>query len=260
MGERMVDFKNCFVAFIDVLGVRNLLKKLKQNSKKINNITDALKINSYFIDSDTKQTSEHGKLKIKGFYFSDSFAFVMEKEPKNLPHLFLIIRYLQDKFWEQGFCFRGGITIGEMYFPESDDNVLIGEGLMKAYELESKIAIYPRIVVDKELYKFIETKKIKGYPFTSKGYNLSDGIKKDKDGVYFLDLLSKKILRKEGENIEKGNNNSFYIGWSREEKSSFKNILNIVKKLVKNNLETKDVKIKQKYEWLNSYLQETEGD
>ena len=67
-------------------------------------------------------------------------------------------------------------------------------------------------------------------------------------------------MRKEGEDIEEGNNNSFYIGWSREEKSSFKNILNIVKKLVKNNLETKDVKIKQKYEWLNSYLQETEGD
>ncbi len=35
-----------------------------------------------------------GVLDIRGFYFSDSFAFVMKKAPRNLPHLFLIIRYL----------------------------------------------------------------------------------------------------------------------------------------------------------------------
>ena len=44
-----------------------------------------------------------------------------------------------------GFLLRGGITIGEVFVGES---MIFGPGLIRAYELESKYAVYPRIVID----------------------------------------------------------------------------------------------------------------
>ncbi len=152
-------FQDCFVAFLDILGVKNLLNDIKGKRELIDHIIKAIKINSRIAKADTKRTSNDGDLKIRSFYFSDSFAFIMKKEPQNLPHLFLIIRYLQDKFWEKGFCFRGAITIGKMYFPGRNEDVLIGKGISDAYKLESQIAIYPRIVISKDLLKYIEKEK-----------------------------------------------------------------------------------------------------
>lgn len=48
----------------------------------------------------------------------------------------------------QGFLVRGGMTIGPLC--HSDDGIC-GPALVRAYELESRMAVYPRIVVDPEL-------------------------------------------------------------------------------------------------------------
>lgn len=48
----------------------------------------------------------------------------------------------------QGIYTRGGVSYGSFY---SDDNIIFSSALVKAYILESKTAIYPRIVIDKKL-------------------------------------------------------------------------------------------------------------
>lgn len=251
--------KDCFVAYIDILGVKNLVNNLEQNKKLLNDIINTIKINTKITEANKKETSKDGKLELRGFYFSDSFAFIMEKEPKNLPYLFLVIRYLQDRFWESKLCFRGAITIGKMYFPKIEENVLIGQGIAEAYKLESEIAIYPRIVVSDNLIKYIKNEKINAYPFSKDVIiELEELIKKDNDGVYFLDLLNKNILRKKGEKIEK-KEELFSITWHYNMEDSYSDILQKVKNIVKKNLNCKKTteKIKQKYEWLNSYIEET---
>ncbi len=45
---------------------------------------------------------------------------------------------------------RGAITIGDFYI---DDVFVYGEALAKAYEMESKRAMYPRIIVDHNFFK-----------------------------------------------------------------------------------------------------------
>ena len=44
-----------------------------------------------------------------------------------------------------GFLFRGGVTVGDLVH---EDEAVFGPGLNRAYYLESKIAMYPRIVLD----------------------------------------------------------------------------------------------------------------
>jgi hypothetical protein len=248
-------FKDCFVVFLDILGVKNLLEKIEEDEKLARNIIDSLNINTKFRAN--KETSRHGNLLLRSFYFSDSFAFIMEKEQRSLPHLLLIIRFLQDRFWKKGFCFRGSVTIGKMYWPKRSENILLGEGIKKAYSLESEVAIYPRIIISDDLFKFIENENIDGSPFTKEGKKLKDVIIKDKDGIYFLDLLNKNILRIKGEKIVQNNDNtSFHITCNAGNESTFKEILKSVEKIINENLNISNEKIKQKYEWLKSYLEE----
>ena len=223
----------------------------------INKLIEVLKINSKF-ESNTKNTSR-GKLEIRSWYFSDSFVFLMKKKnnEKNLSQLFFIIRYLQDKFWEKGYCFRGAVALGGMYYPDKNENenILLGEGIIRAYELETKVAIYPRIVVDEKVYNFIMNNKSPCSPFGKRGTKLIDLIKKDKDGIYFLDLLNPKILRRKDEKI-KCKNEYFSINWEPCGESNHEHIIRKVDKIVEKGLENDNIQIKQKYEWLKSYLNE----
>lgn len=255
-----IKFEDCFVAFLDILGIKNLLDKIEKDEELAKNIIEVLNINTKF--GDTKETSSDGNLEIRSFYFSDNFAFIMKKEIKNLPHLFLIIRFLQDKFWKKEFCFRGAVTIGRMYWPNNGEKILLGKGIAEAYKLESKFAIYPRIIISDDLFKFIENENIDGSPFTNrKGINLKDVISKDKDGIYFLDLLNKNVLRPKDEEITK-NKRKFSIHWNNYRNSKYEEILESVKQIIDKNLNNNNekIEIKQKYEWLKSYLEEEKKD
>lgn len=249
-----IKFEDCFVAFLDILGLKNLLDKIENDKELAKNMINALKINTKF--GDIKKTS-NGNLEIRTFYFSDSFAFIMKKEKQNLPHLFFIIRYLQDRFWEKGFCIRGAITTGKMYWSKNGENILLGKGIAETYRLESKVAIYPRIIISDDLLKFIENENIDEYPLTKNNTKLKDVIIKDKDGIYFLDLLNKNILRPEDEKIVK-NGSKFSIQWNNSENSKYEEILERVKEIVDKNLnnQSEKIEIKQKYEWLKSYHEE----
>ena len=43
---------------------------------------------------------------------------------------------------------RGGVAIGDIYH---DDEAVFGPGLVRAYDIESNVAKFPRIVVDHEV-------------------------------------------------------------------------------------------------------------
>jgi hypothetical protein len=74
-----------------------------------------------------------------------------------------------------GWLVRGGITIGELFI----DNLMVwGSALLRAYELESHIAIYPRIVIDQFVLPELENNK-----------KVTDYLSSDFDGVTFLNYM-----------------------------------------------------------------------
>ncbi len=249
-------YNDCFVVFLDILGVKNLVTEFEEKKDLMKNLIDTLKINKVFSEANQKITSDKGMLDIRSWYFSDSFVFLMKAKSQNLPHLFLIIRYLQDRFWENGYLLRGAITKEKMYYPKKNENILLGQGIINAYKLESEIAIYPRIVVDKEVIDFIDNNQTDAKPFGNNG-KLRDFIKPDNDGIYFLDLLNNGITRKKNEIIV-SQDNTFSIQWNSEENSNLTEVINSVKNIISTN-KSNDIKIKQKYDWLKSYLENSKS-
>jgi len=74
-----------------------------------------------------------------------------------------------------GWLVRGGITIGKLFL---DETMVWGKALIKSYNLESCIAIYPRIIIDSEMLPEIFVNK-----------ELSEYVLQDFDNIYFLNYL-----------------------------------------------------------------------
>lgn len=60
---------------------------------------------------------------------------------------------LQLNMWINNLLVRGGISCGNFF---SDERMIWGNALLRAYKLEDQIAIYPRIIVAPEIVEIID--------------------------------------------------------------------------------------------------------
>jgi hypothetical protein len=155
-------YKEHIVAFIDLLGFSQLLKDkpfsemnmvVEEFTKRVMNFEE---FNSTMLHYNIE---ENHRILLKEKYaklsfFSDCvvWSYPVEKLgedfAKALESIVLAFSYLQYELYERGIVLRGGISIGDFY---ADENKTFGYALVKAYELENKMAVYPRIVIDKEI-------------------------------------------------------------------------------------------------------------
>lgn len=108
--------------------------------------------------------------------FSDNVVISL-KPSKVVPFLLRAMATIVLSTATRGFYIRGGVAVGDIIH---DDEVVFGPGLNRAYELESKIAKFPRIVVDQEVLDECG-------PIT--GFNSCE------DGIYFLDPFNADFIQ-----------------------------------------------------------------
>ncbi len=148
-------FKNHLVAYVDVLGFKNIIMGLKGN--KIKQIEF---LNEYLIDATIKAKqikSVKGKsnIKLDIKIISDTFFFSIPCEStdmvNSLAHMAVAVGFLQSYLCSKGIWTRGAICFGELI---RDLDNLVGPALIDSYLLESTDAIYPRVILDTRLLKF----------------------------------------------------------------------------------------------------------
>lgn len=265
--DTKIIYETCFFAFLDILGFRSKVIESQDSSVEIGTLIESLKLCGAFPSGANKtvdSSGEHRKIKVRSRFFSDTVVFFMQENPRDIAQLFFIIPYLQDQLWEAGICLRGAITIGDMYWPADDylhdHNITVGPAMIEAYKMENEIAIYPRIIVSRSLYSYIDQKKIQSYPF---GFNneLKDLIHQEEDGVFILDLLSPYVARYKSELlyvvISEGYN--FTIQYHPDSGNNHSQVISSVKQLSEKNITADDEKIRQKYQWLKSYVEKSES-
>lgn len=127
------------------------------------------------------KTTLHHKLFSDNLYASFSYE---EGNPTSFGDAFITCIIFARTYFENmlnnGIAVRGGISFGSDY---SDEMIIFSYSLVKAYLLESKKAIYPRIVIDNDL---IETVKKSLEVPTERVMNiLNNSIIKDEEDLYF---------------------------------------------------------------------------
>jgi hypothetical protein len=152
-----IDNKKYLVAYLDILGfkshVENFLNNNIDNKEILTKIKLALKIalNSPFINA-----HEDYIVKIQYKQFSDCTCFSIpdfSEDPIEEAYILCAFIHFLNSFNYTLLLFdlylRRGISLGFHY---ENDNIIFSEGLIRAYELESK-SVYPRIILDDELIR-----------------------------------------------------------------------------------------------------------
>jgi len=144
------------LAYIDILGfsdaINNTIEKNTEKeteTEKINNLfDDVLKLKEIYFLADKKISS-----KIVS-HFSDSIAIsYLKNEEEGIFHILVNILISSLAILQKGFLIRGAITCGKLYHTEEK---LFGPAMITAVDMEKNIAIYPRIVFDKEIISIAE--------------------------------------------------------------------------------------------------------
>ena len=163
--EDAEEFENRIVAFIDVMGMKNRLASATrpEDFRKYATIMNMF----------AKQPFAEGKLHVT--MFSDCMYIITERKYIDLiinllaNFSFTLLNNNTPEIIVHGdgshhtinhfdcFKLRGGITYGNVFILDEEakrrcitlnSNILLGKAVMDAYELESKKAVYPRIIVD----------------------------------------------------------------------------------------------------------------
>ena len=97
----------------------------------------------------------------------------------DLPGLLNLLKKVQLAFLREGMLIRGGLAY-ERHFKSS--NITYSHALALAHQVESSLAIYPRIVIDTNL---VGTQKTKGFwPAVTKSQLVCEC-----NGIYFVNVL-----------------------------------------------------------------------
>ena len=163
--EDIGNFQDRIVAFVDVMGIRNRMFK-SQNPQD-------LRLYSQLMYMYAHQPFAVDKLST--IMFSDCMYIIAEKEYiddlicllANFSYNLLVNRIsiiegqaeggIKGKIMWDCFKLRGGVTYGKVLVLDDEakkkniefnSNIILGPAAIRAYELENKEAIYPRIIID----------------------------------------------------------------------------------------------------------------
>lgn len=168
MNKNQLETNQCYVASLDLLGVKSLILNDSSN-KHLNHIH-----NIYTSWEKIRKSDNYfGNVKVK--IFSDNIVIAVDSSISD--GLEILLEYVSDMaehFLECNYKIRGGISKGSFYV---DDIMVWGAGLVNAYLLESENAVVPRVLIDNSLLENI-TKRTRDYL-----------IVQDKDGQFYLNYL-----------------------------------------------------------------------
>lgn len=224
------------VAYLDLLGTTKKIVE-DENDKYLNIIDKAIE---YAIDINKKITKSsfieqyQGKIKTKAFSDNIIMAIPIKSENEKLSVITAVMEIaviLQSKLiLECEWLSRGAITIGDLYI---DENFVWGNALVRAYDFESNLAVYPRVIIDPEIMKYYN------YPGQESALSFltSMGLDKSQDELYHASLTSVLSPPKQEEMLEK------------------------LKRMCDNVYDDKkDYRVIQKHDWLRkTYLNKTEN-
>lgn len=155
-----------YAALLDVLGYRDRLKRDRDTG--VMSFQDALR----------RALSSLGEVNEAQFQYhaiSDTILIYCASK-EGFVEFTQLLQKLQLSFMGEGLLLRGGVAYGQHFHSGA---ITYSHALALAYELESKVAIYPRIVVDKNIVELQQQIEVV----------IPKGLLATQNGVFFIDLI-----------------------------------------------------------------------
>ncbi len=184
---RMAQYTTSIISYFDVLGFRALIAS-DQNAESVAQKLRALRRHSE-TDADIAQ--------MQGSTFTNFSDLVLRTIPlhqrngSTQEHLLFMelldLVHIQADLIRSEVLLRGALTIGQIY---ASGDVTFGPGLVRAYELESTVALYPRVIIDPEVFETLrDNPALRTQSYENEVRDMLQLISQGSDGVWFIDYL-----------------------------------------------------------------------
>ena len=265
-------YKYRLTIFIDILGFRDLISKTNKDENLTILIFNAVKsmithninyevfgqVNKEII-KDEKELLEVEKIHkivsdrmkesstVQITHFSDSIVLSSELDNEiNTMSLIELLARLNYRLWKDyKILIRGGVTMGKLIHEENGP--LFGPAMVTAYDIESKLSNFPRIIIDEPCSNYIKnTVSYKAMKKLFLNYRSNEGDKlKIENGLEINLATSFNHLL-----------NSHYTANSEIRKQYFEVLGSSVEDLSKIKENANDDKVKSKYDYIINKLQD----
>lgn len=249
MNNKKLKYELRIIAFIDILGFKEIVKQSETDTTKIELLFSILE---YLKDWETSdrwdlkyleieedaQKKDVNNFDIRGKTNSTSFSdsiVVSVKVSNNVNEmvstLIVNLSYIGAILMEKGILYRGGLTIGNII--HNENGPIFGQGLIDAYLLETRSAKYPRIILSDKLLKQLN------YPLEAKNdrYPYHQYLNRFEDGcVGFHQMIHYQVIE----------------SWSEMTDEKLRESLGNVRKTIIEGLDSSFEKpeVFEKYKWL----------
>lgn len=168
-----------FIAFVDILGFRDLIRESEKHASRIAEIADAL---TAIADAGDKIKQDSREL---GFFaFSDSIVITSKEDAASFGALLYRLQLLYLRLIRVGILCRGAVECGNLIH---ENAYVFGPALIDAYSKEQALAVHPRLLLStRVLEKMDEYGKDEKWKKRFNGSVFRDG-----DGCIFFDPLTR---------------------------------------------------------------------
>ncbi len=200
--KRTYEYRPCLISYLDILGMKDLLREAGEDANTVAEVLER------FRDFYTPMKDQKILWQSTFVNFSDlGLRVVPVLTDANIKHRLggffhevMDLGFIQVNLVNRGILVRGSLTLGLICHA---GGLVFGSGLVEVHELESKVAKYPRIIVSNtalEALKEAPVLRAEGNSFKEEMSYLKSFLRKDVDGVWFLDYLAH--VRSESDNSE----------------------------------------------------------
>jgi hypothetical protein len=178
------------VAFIDILNFRGMITDTidsggNENPDKVQKIYDAYEV----IQRNWKDNGDDIGISKRVTIFSDSIVISVKSDEKSQIFWTLLeIKHLVMSLIWRGILVRGAVVRGKLIHEQEK---VFGPALIEAYILESKAALYPRIILDRELVHAAATSRASHHSASDEIGYVEQLLEADADGMYYIDYFFK---------------------------------------------------------------------
>lgn len=227
-----IAYEERILLFIDFLGFKDIVGETERDPSRLASLISAMDALGDLKDEYAIFKSEQMS------QFSDCVALSYSaQETSGVFYLLHGMALAIVDLAARGYLVRGAVTVGPLYHSKSH---VVGPAMVAAYEMESKQAMYPRVIVDPKVFKIAAKHRQPNHdPKDEIGY-VRDLIREDTDGQWFCDYVSW---------------NSVVAAFGLEDEA-YGDYLYRLSRLIERGLSNANPMVAQKYLWLHrQYLE-----
>lgn len=134
-----------YCAFVDILGFTGLVSELEKGTVLPETLRDIL---GEIHKPPSAIFTAHAESDLKAQSISDAVCLSAACTAAGLSHLFHNLESLTIDLLKRGYFLRGAIVKGKLYH---DTQMVFGQALVHAYQMESSVVHFPRIVISSDV-------------------------------------------------------------------------------------------------------------